>query len=161
KQSLRASVEEYSLKQLEALHGFERAQALDQAGAALRVIQRGLELGLPVDPEDEYGRIVEAYNREDCLSTGALRDWLEALRAEAAKNGEEIPRPEHGLGDPKVEIDERERRSRALADRLLAGVPAEAEERNAEQQAVWLLANLLGWHRREDKAPWWEYYRLR
>ena len=29
------------------------------------------------------------------------------------------------------------------------------------QQARWLLAHLLEWHRREDKAAWWEYFRLK
>jgi hypothetical protein len=29
-----------------------------------------------------------------------------------------------------------------------------------EQRACWLLAQLLEWHRREDKSMWWEYYRL-
>src|SRR5437660_10254618 len=44
--------------------------------------------------------------------------------------------------------------------RLLAPIPVEESERNSEQQAIWLLANLLEWHRREDKSAWWEYYRL-
>ncbi|HEX5147778.1 MAG TPA: AAA domain-containing protein, partial [Candidatus Limnocylindrales bacterium] len=29
-----------------------------------------------------------------------------------------------------------------------------------EERARWLLAQLLGWHRREDKAEWWEFFRL-
>jgi uncharacterized protein len=33
-------------------------------------------------------------------------------------------------------------------------------ERTAEQQARWILANVLDWHRREDKAVWWELFRL-
>ena len=33
-------------------------------------------------------------------------------------------------------------------------------ERNEEQQARWILANILDWHRREEKAVWWEYFRL-
>ena len=33
-------------------------------------------------------------------------------------------------------------------------------ERTPEQHARWLLAQLLGWHRREDKATWWEFFRL-
>ena len=36
---------------------------------------------------------------------------------------------------------------RDITDRLLAGVPAEETERTAEQQARWLLAQLLEWHR--------------
>ena len=47
-----------------------------------------------------------------------------------------------------------------LAGRLTAGVPADPEERNEEQQARWILANILDWHRRELKAVWWEYFRL-
>ena len=33
-------------------------------------------------------------------------------------------------------------------------------DRTEEQHARWLLANILDWHRREDKALWWEYFRL-
>ena len=41
-------------------------------------------------------------------------------------------------------------------------MPGSAGRRGTrEQQARWLLAYLLDWHRREDKAGWWEYYRLR
>jgi uncharacterized protein len=46
-------------------------------------------------------------------------------------------------------------------EQLLAGISPEAEERSEEEQARWLLAHLLEWHRREDKAAWWEYFRLR
>ena len=31
---------------------------------------------------------------------------------------------------------------------------------DSEQRARWLLAQMLEWHRREDKSAWWEYYRL-
>ena len=161
RQTMRASVEEYSIKKLEPLYGFERAQPLDQAGVAMRVIQRGLELGVPVASADDIGRIVEAYNRDDCLSTRALRDWLETLRAGLEADGTELPRPPEVAGDPSEKIGEREARARELAGRLLEGVPELPEQRTPEQQAVWLLANLLDFHRREEKAPWWEYFRLR
>src|SRR5262249_18404419 len=46
KQALRASVEGYSIKKLEPLYEFVRQQPLEAAGTALRLIQRGLELGL-------------------------------------------------------------------------------------------------------------------
>ena len=42
---------------------------------------------------------------------------------------------------------------------LLDGVPA--EERDEEQQARWLMAHLLEWHRREFRAAAWEFFRLR
>ena len=159
RQSLRASVEEYSIKKLEPLYRFERGQPLDRAGAALRVVQRGLELGLAVATDDENARIVEAYNRDDCLSARALRDWLEELRAGAEAQGAGIPRPTDESGAPGERVGEREARARELAERLLQGVPEEG--RSEEQQARWLLAHMLDWHRREEKAPWWEYFRLR
>jgi uncharacterized protein len=48
----------------------------------------------------------------------------------------------------------------ALRERLLQGVPDAKSERNADQQARWLLAYMLDWHRREAKQGWWEYFRL-
>ncbi|MGH9202339.1 MAG: AAA family ATPase, partial [Vicinamibacterales bacterium] len=47
-----------------------------------------------------------------------------------------------------------------LRARLLGGVSPLAKARDEDQQAKWLLAYLLDWHRREDKAVWWEYFRL-
>ena len=49
----------------------------------------------------------------------------------------------------------------ALVAALIAGIPTERSERSDEQQALWLLAHLLDFHRREAKAPWWEFFRLR
>jgi uncharacterized protein len=54
----------------------------------------------------------------------------------------------------------RQQRAAALAARLHSGVAEDAPERNEEQSARWLLANLLDWHRREAKSEWHEFYRL-
>ncbi len=43
---------------------------------------------------------------------------------------------------------------------MLLVLPEEETEWTDEQRACWLLAQLLEWHRREDKSMWWEYYRL-
>lgn len=161
KQALRASVEEYSIKKLEPLYGFVRQRALDDASSSQQVIQRALELGLAVSSEDEHAAIVMEYNRDDCLSTLALRDWLEELRARAIASGAEIERPTEEKDEPSEEVKERDLQTLALAERLLAGIPEDPDERNEEQKARALLAHLLGWHRREDKASWWEYFRLR
>jgi hypothetical protein len=29
-----------------------------------------------------------------------------------------------------------------------------------EERASWLLAQMLEWHRREQKSAWWEYFRI-
>ena len=48
----------------------------------------------------------------------------------------------------------------ALINRLIHDVPVDRATQTAEQHGRWLLAHVLDFHRREDKAVWWEYYRL-
>ena len=161
RQSLRASVEEYSIKKLEALYGYAREAALDDAGVNLRLVQRALELEEPEAIGDDVRRVVEAYNRDDCVSTLRLDRWLEELRAEVEAQGTTLARPPLGEGDPSDKIEERDRAVREVMDALLEGVPVDRAERSEEQHARWLLAYMLEWHRREDKAGWWEFFRLR
>src|SRR5258708_18048130 len=58
------------------------------------------------------------------------------------------------------ELDEKQKRVAALVEQLTAGIPAGAGAQNKEQHAQWLLAQLLDWHRRENKATYWEGFRL-
>ena len=90
-----------------------------------------------------------------------FENWLEKLRASLEAAGTEVPRPERADGTASEPINERARRVQALFAALMAGIPAERSERSEEQQAQWLLAHLLDFHRREAKAPWWEFFRLR
>lgn len=159
--SVRASVEKYSIKDLEVFYGFKRSVALRDAGTNLRVVERALELGAVDAITDAVRAAVEGYNLDDCLSALQLRDWLERLRAGLEAQGTPVPRPAPKEGTAPEKIDERARRVQALIEKLTADVPRDREDRNEEQQARWLLAQLLDWHRREDKAPWWEFFRLR
>ena len=163
KQAVRAGVEEYSLKKLEALYGFERAVPKDESRAAMRYIEHRLELGWTDEKlPEKYREAMETYNSEDCFSTLAMRAWLEAERAKKLSEGAEIRRPPVGDGSPPEEVDERQKRVAALAVKLKVGLREENRcEWKPEEQARWLLANLLDWHRREDKAVWWDFYRLR
>jgi hypothetical protein len=43
---------------------------------------------------------------------------------------------------------------------MTADIPDDPVDRTPEQQARWILANVIDWHRREEKAVWWEYFRL-
>src|SRR6185436_4470281 len=90
-----------------------------------------------------------------------LRGWLEAARTQMEASGTAVPRTVLADGAPSEAVDQRAQRVAALRERLLAGVPEAAADRDDEQRARWTLAFLLDWHRREDKAGWWEYFRLR
>jgi uncharacterized protein len=161
KQALRASVERYSLKDLEVFFGFDRETDLRDARKGLQSIECALELNEIASVPPENLKTVESYNRDDCVSTLRLRNWLEEIRGQHLAAGKEIKRPLLVHGDPGEVVDERRKRVLALMERLLRDVPDEVTERTHEQQAKWLLAHLLEWHRREDKAPWWEFFRLR
>jgi uncharacterized protein len=160
KQAVRASVEEYSLKALESLTQFVRRTPLSESRAAMRYVEHGLELGRTEDVADEFKLSLEGYNSEDCDSTAALREWLEGERQKLVEGGQVIPRPAVGDGAPSEELDERQKKVAALVAQLTADIPFNSAERSHEQSARWMLAQLLDWHRRENKASWWEGYRL-
>jgi predicted RecB family nuclease len=161
RQSVRASVEEYSLKKMEAFYGFVRKTSLDASREAMRHIEHHLELGWKGEVlRDDMREAMEGYNREDCESTAALRDWLEAERAKLIASGEKMARPVAGDPESPEELSERQRKVAELVQRLTKGLPVDRADRSEAQQAQWLLAQLLDWHRREDKATWWEGFRL-
>lgn len=159
RQSLRASVMSYGLKDLEGLYQFTRSVDLRDAGSSIVAFEQWLELEEGQRPgADHLGRI-EGYNRDDVESTRRLRDWLEGRRPELASlTGQPVPRPGPREPEPTAALSDRQERVAALAGRLTAGVPEEG--RSPDQQARWLLAQLLSWHRREDKSVWWLYYHL-
>jgi uncharacterized protein len=188
KHSLKASVETYSLKDLEQFYGLKREQDLREATASRRAVEWAIEMreslgtaaaaATSSKPQLELGfdrgrasakdsgfaahvAAVEGYNREDCVSTAGLRDWLEKLRADAERAaGDTLDRPPLKSGEANEQIAATAEETRRVMAALLADVPVDPEDRSPEQHGRWLMAHLLEWHRREEKAAWWEYYRL-
>lgn len=160
RQGIRAGVESYSIKKLEPLYGFERDTSLPDANLALTRLEVSLELNDPEGIADDDRATVESYNRDDCVSTEKLRDWLEGQRVELIAQGNDVQRPEPGDPAPGESVAEWLAIIAPLVEALTADVPVDATERTAEQHGRWLLAQMLDWHRREDKAVWWELFRL-
>jgi uncharacterized protein len=159
RQSLRASVESYSIKRIEPLYGFERQVDLRDAGSSIVAFEEWLELGEGERPAAGHLERIERYNRDDVVSNARLRDWLETLRAELeVLTGQPVPRPGERQPELPEELREAQARVQALAD-ALANAPLDPAARTPELQARWLLGQLLGWHRREDKSMWWEFFR--
>ncbi|MCY3570731.1 MAG: TM0106 family RecB-like putative nuclease [Chloroflexi bacterium] len=160
RRGLRVGAESYSIKELERFFGYERKVSLERADEAMYAITGPLELGAPELIRAEDVRALEEYNRDDVESTVELRDWLEQIRAELERRGSDLTRPARDDG----EASERVAEWQDAVDQLFAGlthdVPIDPAERTAEQQARWLAAGVLDFHRREDKAAWWEFFRL-
>lgn len=160
RQSLRAGVESYSIKALEPYYAFQRGVPLADARAQLTAIERALESHAADAISEATRAAVEGYNRDDCRSTSALRDWLEGLRVDAVAAGATISRPSEKEPDAPKHVGDLEAAQQAARARLLHDVPHEAHEPGHPQHPRWLLAYLLDWHRREEKVGWWEYYRM-
>ena len=160
RQGLQAGVESYSIKRLEPLCGYSRLVGLRDATVALVEFEAGLEDGSATS-DVERQRVIAGYNEDDCRATLALRDWLEARRPElAARLGldlVELPRPVVAEPDRDREDSEITR----LRSALLSSVPAQPSLRTPAQAAIALLADLLEWHRRENKPAWWRYFYVR
>jgi uncharacterized protein len=161
KQSTLAGVEEYSLKKIEAFYRFERKTPLDESRAAMRYVEHRLELERNLENiPDRIRTAMEGYNSEDCFSTAGLRDWLEEERRRLVEGGTVVARPPEKSGDPSEKLENKLDRAAALTGRLCEGIPVDPQARSNEQGGQWLLAQLLSWHRREDKRAWQEGYRL-
>jgi uncharacterized protein len=139
-QSLRASVESYSLKKVEALYGFTR-EAEAKGGAESTVLfEQWLELG-----DQSLLDAIALYNEEDCRSTLALHEWLLSLRPEDTL-WRALPEPAPARQGARLA----EERDRVKAE-LLAGSREEGD-------VPWLLAQLLDYHKREARPQWWHWF---
>ena len=161
RQGIRASVESYSIKRLEPLYGFTRAVPLRDANVALQSYEAAMALGNGQEEVADLLKTIEGYNRDDCVSALRLRDWLEDRRKELqTKIGRPLPRPTAKSGEPSEKLTTRLQEVREVMARLLAPLPTDETEWTDEHKACWLLAQMLEWHRREEKSAWWEYFRL-
>jgi predicted RecB family nuclease len=152
RQGMRISKESYSIKKLEAFYwGRTRAhEGVSEGLGSVVAFERWLAAGDQAMLDD-----IASYNEDDCRSTAALRDWLEDLRKEGG--GDDVyPRPDHSDGATSEAAGELADELDRIGGALCADAPAEG--RNDEQQARWLLAGLLDWHRRESLPEWWEYF---
>ena len=145
RQGIRISKPSYSIKKLEGFYwGHTRASDDDAdeaevADAMTSVVEYERWL---VERDDNILEQIRRYNEDDVRSTHDLHAWLERLRAELAQ--------EHGLSRP-LPPELKEVSDEELAETALAEELAEAGHE--------LLAGCVGWHRREARPGWWEYFR--
>jgi len=146
-QGVRVSKETYSIKAMESFYMPPRTEVIADAAASIVAYEGWLETRNQALLDG-----IEAYNRRDCESTWRLRDWLESLR------DADLERPQPRNAEPSEQQAAMAEETRALVEALTAGIPDDRDQRTQQQQAQWLLAQLLDWHRREDKSSWWAYF---
>jgi predicted RecB family nuclease len=137
---LRVSRPGYGLKELEAFLPLRREAEIKEGGASIIAFEEWM---LTRDP-----RILEeiaAYNREDCIATRLLRDWLLERREEALNEFGSFPPTEPVESKPLA--PEKESRA-ALREALL----------QTRDETCTVAAQLLDYHDRERKPVWWWFY---
>src|SRR6478672_8840316 len=128
--------------------------AVVSGGDSLVIYDRFRETG-----ENSLLNDLRDYNRDDCLSTLLLRDWLIKCAGDAGrwpppvKTSTGMP---IGESEPKDDgQNEREERECAQAA-LEAALVADPEAPDTEARQ--LMADLVGFHRREAKPAWWAFF---
>jgi uncharacterized protein len=133
----------YSIKKLEPFYGFTREADVRKGDQSIVAFENYL-----LERDTPRGAALKAdiirYNKEDCVSTAELHAWLLTLRpADAPWLGDEVPEEER----KETERDaERRKLEASLREGTLSGDPRA------------LTADLLAYHRREDKPQYWAFY---
>ena len=154
REGVRVGEPSYSIKNLERFYMPARTTAVVSGGDSLVIYDRFLETG-----ESSLLNDLHDYNRDDCLSTLLLRNWLVERAKEtchwppAIKAVPEtvVEESESEDGTPSAR-EEREHKQAALEAELVAD--PEAPDAEARQ----FMADLVGFHRREAKPAWWAFF---
>ncbi len=160
KEALLASVETYSLKELEKFTRYVRKVDLHDASVARKAVEIALELHDFQSLPSEAIKAVEEYNQDDCLATEALHQWLERLRSDLTLKGNAFQRPELKTGEASENVQQIDTRSQAIYKGLTDKLPEDQSVWNDEHKVKWLLAHQIEYFRREDKSAWWEFFRV-
>ena len=139
RQGLRASVESYSIKKIEALYGFRRAEIdLRDAGSSIVEFEDGSSSSDVERPGSDILDSIEAYNRDDVLSTAAparLAGGSSGSHSRSSRDsscrGRQTARPRRPTA-----ARGRMRAVAARCRRLTEGVPEDATARTDEQHAA-------------------------
>lgn len=140
RETVRTSEPSYSIKNLETFYMGKRKAEVSTATDSIVVYNQWCET------QDQYLLAeIEKYNKEDCISTQKLRDWLVSLRPSATPWFVKEKKLEDDFVARKpweIEYDD-------YTQRLLTGAS------EVDYQIRELMSQLLEFHRREAKPEWW------
>ncbi len=156
RQGIRGSVESYSLKQVEKAFMPVREGPVTEAGFSVVAFETWLK-----ERDQAILDGIADYNRDDCVSTFRLREWLEDWRRQAIERWPSLDwtRPTAQDGIASQALTDWLARVAALEARLET-MAADTDD-DASASGLRLLAGLLDWHRREEKSQWWRWFELK
>lgn len=149
REGMRVGETSYSIKSLERFYMPKRTTEVVSGGDSLVIYDHWRQTS-----DLRSLEAIRDYNRDDCLSTLLLRNWLGQLAAEggipSAPKAAEVETAEDR--DKRVNREAREQ-TQAELETSIAG-DAAAPDFESRQ----LMADLVGFHRREAKPAWWSFF---
>lgn len=134
--AIRASERGYGLKDLEVFLPITREAAIKDGGSSIVAYEQYLQTKDPA-VLDAIGH----YNREDCISTRLLRDWLLGLKAEAVATFGAIP--VRAVEEPKP-----------LPDVAIERAALRESVRGCNDEHGEAVALIVDYHQRERRPAW-------
>jgi predicted RecB family nuclease len=154
REGVRVGEPSYSIKKLERFYMPARDTAVASGGDSLVIYDRFRQTG-----ESSLLNELRDYNRDDCLSTLLLRDWLIGRATQA---GRWPPAPgaavENSREDPEQEGERAEKRQATEQTQAELEAVLVSDPQAPDVEARQLMADLVGFHRREAKPAWWAFF---
>ena len=153
REGIRVGEPSYSIKSLERFYMEKRTTEVVSGGASLVIYDQYRMTG--------DGAALEAlrdYNRDDCLSTLLLRDWLIEKAEEAGISTRKPTIRDRGSSETDEDRTRRENLEARVRDQSALEARLIADPSAPDIACRQLMADLVGFHRREAKPAWWAYF---
>ncbi len=134
KQAIYVSQKSYSIKEIEKYYDFKRVGDIKKGDVSEEYYIQWMET-----KNKKLLKEIEEYNKQDCISTYKLRNWLLKIRPEDTRGY--IPEKEH------IEI-------RPFEEILLKYQKKFNESKLKNNPIVKLLSDVIGYYQREQKPSW-------
>jgi predicted RecB family nuclease len=135
----------YSIKKVELLYRPKRDNNVASAIGSVVQYANWIESGDSGSwDQSSILKDIRDYNEEDCVSTAELLDWLRELTTEA---GIEPFKP-------------KEREIAEVKEEVTARLQLREDLKAKKEPIAQTLAELMDFHRREDKPKWWKFFDL-
>jgi predicted RecB family nuclease len=147
RQGLRIGEDSYSLKTVERLYRPKRATEVATAADSIVQYARWIESRQPGDwTHSTILKGIRDYNQDDCTSTAELLQWLRNVVVE------------HQISAPPLDSDSAPAVPKELPPEVIARLDTAAKLRTQGDGISVVLADLIDFHRREEKPMWWRMF---
>jgi predicted RecB family nuclease len=144
---LRLGEDSYSLKTVERLYRPKRATEVATAADSIVQYARWIESQQPADwNHSPILKDIRDYNQDDCTSTAELLQWLRKVVVE------------HQITAATMDSENTPSEPKELPPEVVTRLETAAQLRTQGDAVSLILADVIDFHRREEKPMWWRMF---